>query len=226
MKAWANSTNRRVIPPRFIISPASMKNGKAIRFKETDARPLGRVSRGVRGVRLVGDDEVVTVEIVDTESTMMAITENGYGKRTNFDEYRCQTRGGKGIISIQTTDRNGKVVAPLDERPRVHHVVLDEVHLDRIRVVRVVRSDRVELRDALELCYGDAAVDAGSGEACGERRLDGADPAPLDAGGDGADQPATPGKPTRYGLGCDTSPGGGWAWLVGLLGVRAARRRR
>jgi len=89
----------------------SMKNGKAIRFNETDARRLGRVSRGVKGVTLQGDDEVVTIEIVDTESTMMAITENGYGKRTNFDEYRVQSRGGKGIISIQTTDRNGKVVS-------------------------------------------------------------------------------------------------------------------
>ncbi len=89
----------------------SMKNGKAIRFRETDARPLGRVSRGVKGVTLTGDDEVVTIEIVDTDSTMMAITENGYGKRTSFDEYRTQSRGGKGIISIQTTDRNGKVVS-------------------------------------------------------------------------------------------------------------------
>jgi len=89
----------------------SMKNGKAIRFKETDARPLGRVSRGVKGVTLTDNDEVVTIEIVDTESTMMAITENGYGKRTHFEEYRTQSRGGKGIISIQTTDRNGKVVS-------------------------------------------------------------------------------------------------------------------
>ena len=89
----------------------SMRNGKAIRFKETDARPLGRVSRGVKGVTLTGDDEVVSIDIVDTESTMMAITENGYGKRTSFDEYRCQSRGGKGIISIQTTERNGLVVS-------------------------------------------------------------------------------------------------------------------
>ncbi|MCF7817518.1 MAG: DNA gyrase subunit A [Kiritimatiellales bacterium] len=99
----------------------SMKNGKAIRFKETDARPLGRVSRGVKGVTLTGDDEVVTIEIVDTAATMMAITENGYGKRTNFDEYRLQSRGGKGIISIQTTDRNGKVVSA--------HAVTDEHRL-------------------------------------------------------------------------------------------------
>ncbi|WP_372809188.1 DNA gyrase subunit A, partial [Pontiella sp.] len=99
----------------------SMRNGKAIRFNETDARPMGRVSRGVRGVRLEGDDEVVTIEIVDTESTMMAITENGYGKRTSFEEYRLQTRGGKGIISIQTTERNGKVVSA--------HAVTDEHRL-------------------------------------------------------------------------------------------------
>ena len=96
----------------------SMKNGKAIRFRETDARAMGRVARGVKGVTLEGDDEVVTIEIVDTESTMMAITENGYGKRTGFDEYRLQSRGGKGIISIQTTERNGKVVSA--------HAVTDE----------------------------------------------------------------------------------------------------
>ena len=99
----------------------SMRNGKAIRFNEQDARAMGRVARGVRGVRLEGDDEVVTIEIVDKESTMMAITENGYGKRTSFDEYRVQSRGGKGIISIQTTERNGKVVSA--------HAVTDEHRL-------------------------------------------------------------------------------------------------
>ncbi len=89
----------------------SMKNGKAIRFQEKDARPIGRVARGVKGVTLEGDDEVVSIDVVDSNATMMAITENGYGKRTSFDEYRTQSRGGKGIISIQTTERNGKVVS-------------------------------------------------------------------------------------------------------------------
>ena len=89
----------------------SMRNGKAIRFKEQDARPMGRVARGVKGVTLEGDDEVVSIEVVDPNATMMAITENGYGKRTGFDEYRLQSRGGKGIISIQTSERNGKVVS-------------------------------------------------------------------------------------------------------------------
>ncbi len=89
----------------------STKNGKAIRFKEQDARPIGRIARGVRGIRLLGDDQVVTIETVNTDSTMMAITENGYGKRTHFDEYRVQNRGGQGVINIQTTHRNGKVVS-------------------------------------------------------------------------------------------------------------------
>ncbi len=96
----------------------SMRNGKAIRFRETDVRPMGRVAHGVIGVRLAGDDELVAIDIVDPSATMMAITENGYGKRTSFDEYRLQSRGGQGIISIQTTERNGKVVSA--------HAVTDE----------------------------------------------------------------------------------------------------
>ena len=99
----------------------SMRNGKAIRFHESGARSMGRVSRGVRGVRLEGDDLVVSVDIVDKEASMMAITENGYGKRTSFDEYRTQSRGGKGIISIQTSERNGIVVSA--------HAVTDENRL-------------------------------------------------------------------------------------------------
>ncbi|HPR83699.1 MAG TPA: DNA gyrase subunit A, partial [Pontiellaceae bacterium] len=96
----------------------SLRNGKAIRFNETDCRPMGRTAYGVKGVTLEGDDQVVSIEIVNTAATMMAITENGYGKRTSFDEYRLQSRGGKGIISIQTTERNGKVVSA--------HAVTDE----------------------------------------------------------------------------------------------------
>ena len=89
----------------------SMKKGKAIRFHEKDARAVGRVSRGVRGARLEKDDKIVSVDIVDNNASMMAITENGFGKRTSFDEYRAQSRGGKGVISIQTTERNGDVVS-------------------------------------------------------------------------------------------------------------------
>jgi len=86
------------------------KNGNAIRFKEQDVRAIGRVSRGVRGITLGTGDEVVSMEVLRGEATLLTITENGYGKRSNVSEYRRQSRGGKGIITIKTSERNGKVV--------------------------------------------------------------------------------------------------------------------
>jgi len=88
------------------------KNGKSIRFREEDARPQGRVTRGVRGMTLEDDDYVIGMEIVNdmTGSTIFTVTENGFGKRTELGEYRAQSRGGKGGITIKTTDRNGCVV--------------------------------------------------------------------------------------------------------------------
>jgi len=89
------------------------KNGKSIRFKEEDVRTVGRVSRGVRGMTLEDDDVVIGMAILNehfTDSTLFTVTENGYGKRTEIGEYRCQSRGGKGVITIKTTERNGCVV--------------------------------------------------------------------------------------------------------------------
>ena len=89
------------------------RNGKSIRFPETDVRPTGRPARGVRGMTLEGDDEVIGLQSV-TDNTAMAlvtVTEHGYGKRTDINEYRVQSRGGKGIITIKASDRNGRVVA-------------------------------------------------------------------------------------------------------------------
>ncbi|MCE1226127.1 MAG: DNA gyrase subunit A [Geobacteraceae bacterium] len=89
------------------------RHGKAIRFPESDARPMGRVTRGVRGMNLEARDEVIGMEVVDptaTGSTIFTLTENGFGKRTDLDEYRGQSRGGKGLITIKTTTRNGLVV--------------------------------------------------------------------------------------------------------------------
>jgi DNA gyrase subunit A len=84
--------------------------GMAIRFPETDVRPMGRTAYGVRGISLREDDEVVAMEVVREGGTLLTVAQNGYGKRTELDEYRLQTRGGVGIINIQTSDRNGKVV--------------------------------------------------------------------------------------------------------------------
>lgn len=89
------------------------RHGKAIRFPEADARPMGRVTRGVRGMKLDARDEVIGMEVVDPTadgSTIFTLTENGFGKRTDLDEYRGQSRGGKGLITIKTTTRNGLVV--------------------------------------------------------------------------------------------------------------------
>ena len=86
------------------------RDGVAIRFPEGDVRPMGRTAYGVKGIGLREGDEVVAMEIVRPGSTLLTVTEHGYGKRTELDEYRVQSRGGVGIINIQTSERNGRVV--------------------------------------------------------------------------------------------------------------------
>ena len=107
-------------------------SGMAIRFKETDARPMGRNTSGVKGISLVGDDKVVGMVVAEPDATLLTVCENGYGKRTFFgpnavteeaaDEsdsenssssarYRTQKRGGKGLRDIKTSTRNGQVIA-------------------------------------------------------------------------------------------------------------------
>ena len=86
------------------------RDGMAIRFEETDVRPMGRSAYGVRGISLRDGDEVVAMELVREGGTLLTVAQNGYGKRTELEEYRLQSRGGVGIINIQTSDRNGKVV--------------------------------------------------------------------------------------------------------------------
>jgi DNA gyrase subunit A len=87
------------------------RGGLAIRFPEDEVRPMGRGTHGVRGITLKYDDEVIGLETVRPEASLLAVTANGFGKRTSLTEYRSQTRGGKGIINIKTTERNGPVVA-------------------------------------------------------------------------------------------------------------------
>ena len=86
------------------------RDGMAIRFPEGDVRPMGRTAYGVRGISLRDGDEVVAMEILSPGGTIVSVTEQGFGKRTELDEYRLQSRGGVGIINIQSSERNGKVV--------------------------------------------------------------------------------------------------------------------
>jgi DNA gyrase subunit A len=91
---------------REIIIGAS--NGKAIRFHETDVRNMGRTAAGVKGIDLAVDEEVVGVcTVTEERNQILAITKNGYGKRTDVDEYRLQSRGGKGVKTIHVTEKNG-----------------------------------------------------------------------------------------------------------------------
>jgi len=86
------------------------RNGKAIRFQEENVREMGRNATGVRGVNLAKGDEVIAAEIVNPKATALTITQNGFGKKTVFAQYRIQSRGGKGIINIKVSEKNGKVV--------------------------------------------------------------------------------------------------------------------
>ena len=91
------------------------RNGMAVRCKETEIRPMGRNSRGVRGIRLKGDDYVVgMVAVVRQEDDLLVVCENGFGKRTSIDAYRLTHRGGKGVISIKTSLRNGGTVSIME----------------------------------------------------------------------------------------------------------------
>ena len=83
-----------------------------ITFDEKDVRSVGRVSQGVIGIRLDQDDEVIGMESIlsNSKSTLLAITENGFGKRTELDEYRVQIRGGKGVITYKITPKTGELV--------------------------------------------------------------------------------------------------------------------
>lgn len=91
------------------------RNGKAIRFHESDVRPMGRKTRGVTGVKLAGeDDHVVGMMVVRREGTVLVVAENGYGKRTDVMQYRVQRRGGQGIITLKTTEKVGKMISLME----------------------------------------------------------------------------------------------------------------
>ena len=110
------------------------RDGMAIRFDESDVRAMGRPAHGVRGISLENGDEVVGMVVAngnEDPASLLTVCSNGYGKRTMLTEYRCQNRGGKGLIDIKTSERNGPVVA-------VAKVVdADEVMLTTVRGILI-----------------------------------------------------------------------------------------
>ena len=93
------------------------KLGKAIAFSEDDVRSMGRMARGVKGITLADGDEVVGMDILVRNAEVLTVTEGGYGKRTSTEEYRAQTRGGKGLINMKVTEKTGQVVGIKVVRP-------------------------------------------------------------------------------------------------------------
>jgi DNA gyrase subunit A len=178
------------------------REGMSIRFHEEDVRAMGRQAYGVKGIELEGPDEVVDMVIIDPTATLLTVCENGFGKRTELEEYRRQNRGGKGLINIKASDRNGKVVAlksvkDSDDLMMISHAgVMNRISVSDIRsigratqgvklmnlddadkvvaVARVVKSD-------------EEGVPGAGGPAAGAPPAGGAPP--TDAGG------ATPGAP-------------------------------
>ncbi len=102
----------RITDGTFNVFLCSAK-GKSIRFHESNVRPTGRATRGVRGMQLAPEDRIVGMEVLSHGQTLFAATENGYGKRTSIDAYPVRKRGGKGVIAIKASKRNGNVVAIL-----------------------------------------------------------------------------------------------------------------
>ncbi|MEX2467855.1 MAG: DNA gyrase subunit A [Gemmatimonadota bacterium] len=137
------------------------REGMAIRFKESDARTLGRVSAGVRGLRLKKKDVVVGMVVVREDSKLLVVTEKGMGKRSEVDEYRLQKRGGQGVINIKTSEKTGKVVTIKSVQDDEQLMLITRkgvVNRQRVDEIRVIgrATQGVKL---MNLDGGDAVVD-------------------------------------------------------------------
>ncbi|MBS4022093.1 MAG: DNA gyrase subunit A [Dethiobacter sp.] len=135
--------------------------GMSIRFAEDDVRSMGRSARGVRGIALSKKDRVIALETLSRqqgmENELLVVTENGFGKRTQLDEYRGQTRGGKGIYTIRVTDKNGPVVGVKMVRSG------DEVMIITARGV-VIRQDAKEISQQKRQTQGVTLIRVGEGD--------------------------------------------------------------
>ena len=129
--------------------------GKAIRFKTEDARPMGRPARGVRAIRLTEGDYVVGMLAVSPEHLVLSVTENGFGKRTRLAQYRLTARGGKGVINMKTTKKNGRVVSIMQVSPE------DEVMIIS-RNGKIIRIDSDKIRATGRAAQGVRLVTMGA----------------------------------------------------------------
>jgi len=153
--------------------------GKAARFNESNVRSMGRTAAGVRGIKL-GENQKVIALIIEGEGTVLAATENGYGKRTALSEYPAKGRGGQGVIAIQTSDRNGNAIGAVlvkdeDEmmlistggtlvRTRVNEISLVGRNTQGVRLINLTNGEKLRSIDRICDLEVDTEVEAATGE--------------------------------------------------------------
>ncbi|MGZ8848360.1 MAG: DNA gyrase subunit A [Pyrinomonadaceae bacterium] len=152
-------------------------NGFAIRFDEKNARPMGRATRGTRGIDLRKDDFVVSLCAVSSDDSekMLSVSEQGYGKQTPISTYRLQSRGGKGVINMKTTEKTGKVVAvfPVDDESEIM-IITQQAKLIRLEADKIRKTGRsAQGVRLIKTDAGDIVTSASLVEASGEEELEG-----------------------------------------------------
>jgi DNA gyrase subunit A len=166
--------------------------GKAVRFDENDVRPMGRGARGVRGMNLAKGGKVIALLVAENESqSVLTATENGFGKRTPLGDYPRHGRGGQGVISIQTSERNGKVVGAVlaDDN--------DEVMLISTGGV-LIRTSVAQIREMGRSTQGVTLIALGEGEKlAGLERIEERDLGNGNGGNGGHAEPGAEAPPTE-----------------------------
>ncbi len=151
-------------------------DGQAIRFDEKNVRPMGRATRGVRGIDLRKDDYVVSLCPVsaDDSEKMLSVSEQGYGKQTPITTYRLQSRGGKGVINMKTTDKTGKVVAvfPVDQESEIM-IITQQAKLIRLEAGHIRKTGRsAQGVRLIKTDEGDRVTSASLVEAAAEEEIE------------------------------------------------------
>jgi DNA gyrase subunit A len=157
------------------------REGMSIRFSEVDVRSMGRPAGGVRGITLEKTDAVVALAVVAAETTLLVAGDNGIGKRTDFGEYRVQSRGGKGIITMKTNDKTGGVVGALTVKDS-HEIMLITVGGQMVRIpvngireagrntqgVKLINLDQTDKLQAIAPVINEEKQDTEAGGGAGE----------------------------------------------------------
>lgn len=150
--------------------------GKSIRFSETDVRTMGRTAAGVRGMKLGADQRIISMILIDEEGSILTSTENGFGKRTAVADYPLKGRGGQGVISIKTNERNGEIVGAVQVKPddeimmitnsgTLVRIAVDDVsemgrNTQGVRLIRLTKGEKLVEIEKIDALSGEGSIDA------------------------------------------------------------------